>query len=108
MDISASAKDNKGLTPLYYVSSYSFTNDCKMTVKSLLDHYADLEAKCNIGNTLLYQATSFGYAESVQFLLSKGANIHAENNRSNTPLHSASFYFKVDNARMLLDNGADL
>jgi ankyrin repeat protein len=109
--IHASVKDNRGTTPLHWVSSVdsSTSDQAKIVQQLLLDNGVDIEEKCNVGHTALHQAASCGSTDTVQFLLSRGANANAKGNSSGfTPLHGASQYSNEENALLLLDHGADV
>lgn len=78
-------------------------------IKMLLDAGADIEAKDNIGNTVLIQACHFGLAnDAVKFLVNCGANVNAKNNFGYTPLMVSAEMGYADNVKLLLESGANI
>jgi len=59
------------------------------TVRVLLDHDADPNARNFRGQTPLHQACDLGLVQIAEILLDKGGNINATDNYSSTPLHCA-------------------
>lgn len=75
--VNLNSKDNKGWTLLHYAAQYSATELGKL----LVSKGAEVEAKDNYGNNVLWRATfaSNGKGEFIKFLLSKGADRFVKN-----------------------------
>jgi ankyrin repeat protein/DNA-directed RNA polymerase subunit RPC12/RpoP len=106
----ASAKDNKGRTPLHYAAMSGNVE----IVKLLLEKGAAVNAKDYDGVTALILAAGCGQMSVVELLLEKGADINAKEgfvDAGDTALMSAasSGQTNVETVRLvkyLLDNGA--
>jgi len=105
--VDVSVKNEWGATPLLYLAGG--WNDLDLA-KFLLDKGADLEAKCDDGNTPLHLACG-DYSDSYEFvklLIERGANVRAEDRDGFTALHFASEVDAIKCAKLLLDKGADV
>ena len=73
----------------------------------LLDHEADINARCNFGKAPLHYAVEKNDATTVSYLLSKDADIEARDLADCTPLHTAIECRLEPMVRLLLDQSAD-
>jgi uncharacterized protein len=79
------------------------------TVKSLLAHGADVNAKESArGQTALMWAVAEKHAEVARLLIDHGADVHAHSTSGFTPLLFAAQQGDLDAARMLLEAGANV
>ncbi|KAF4460326.1 Pfs NACHT and Ankyrin domain [Fusarium albosuccineum] len=76
-------------------------------MKYLIDKGANVNARDDVGSTLLHKAFDDGKESLMRHLIENGADINCQNTGGNTPLHHASVSGKEFNARILLENGAD-
>lgn len=60
------------------------------TVRALLEHGANIEARDEHGNTSLHRAAGAGHHEIVRFHLESGADVEAKNGSGRRPLHVAA------------------
>ncbi|GFO07798.1 ankyrin-3 [Plakobranchus ocellatus] len=89
-----------GHTPLMgacYALLYKQTTDF---MKVMLEHGANINAKCKNGNTVLHIAAQFSRVSIVLFLIDNGADVHALNNNNLTFLDyvSPEIYLYLINA----------
>ena len=116
-------RDNSGDTPLHRTMSDWFhrsesTQDGRLDVaKFLLEHGADPDAKNDILETPLQEASYYGSVKGAQLMLEHGANIHARNQNGRTLLHQTladltdtfdTLDMFLDTIRFLLEHGADV
>jgi len=73
-----------------------------------LDPDGDLEARNELGMTLLMCAACSRQSQIVRLLLEKGAQVNSRDNAQRTALYWAAFNYSLDSARLLVDAGADL
>jgi uncharacterized protein len=79
------------------------------TVKSLLAHGADVNAKESArGQTALMWAVAEKHPEVTRLLIDRGADVHAHSTSGFTPLLFAAQQGDLDSARMLLAAGANV
>jgi ankyrin repeat protein len=105
-DVDVNAKDEEsGYTALHHAASCGYS----AIVSKLIYSRADVNAKCNGGNTPLHNAsTNIGGLESVKILTKHKANIKAQNNQGFQPIHYASGGGNLEIIKFLLENGADI
>ena len=68
----------------------------------------DVELKNDYGQTLLGEASYFGYIDVVDNLIKKGANLNEIFNNEYTPLRYAIISENVDLIKLLIKSGADV
>jgi hypothetical protein len=78
------------------------------SVRALLRHGAQVNAKDDSGATALLAAASNGHGETVQLLISAGADVNARNNIGRTALLSAAANRYAEIVRTLMKAGADV
>ena len=77
-------------------------------IQLLLDHGADINAKCGECGTAL-QAAAFNYRiHSIRLLLDKGADVNAEGGEYGSALQAASYACHLEVVKELLSNGANV
>ena len=74
----------------------------------LLDHEAEVNARCNYRKTPLHYAIEKNNAPTVTFLLSNDADIEARDIAELTPLHTAILHRLASMVQLLLEQGADV
>lgn len=97
-------KDRDGYTALHGSSMHGYL-DC---VKLLVEHGADINARCNKRCTALYYASERGYYLIAKFLIEKRAKVDILGGLQGTALHVASAKGKKAIIKLLLDNGANV
>lgn len=79
------------------------------TVKSAVEHGADVNYKGRGGFSALLAAARNGHFEVVKFLVEHGAHIdQRDNNRDKSPLLAASFKGHFEIAQYLIEHGANV
>jgi ankyrin repeat protein len=97
-------------TPLH-VASYLGNLEI---VRLLLDHGAELEANCDVGEKPLHFVSCGAYKSQVdgvrtaQLLLKRGANVNTRRHDRSTPLNVASRFGMFEIVRLLIDHGAEV
>ncbi len=95
-----------GITPLMVAMTYERAEE---PVLVMLKHNADVNAKCNNGNTALHYAAHRSTYDIISLLIAHGADVGArDGERGGTPLHVAAYFDKQRNAKALVDGGSDL
>ena len=90
-----------------------------LSVRLLLEHGADVNARAKNGSTPLHIASTFGAPEVARVLLEHGADVNARDADGRTPLYSRLYWIvtgsaiqpragSVEVARLLLERGADV
>lgn len=97
-------KDGMGFTPLIRACA---EGNLDLT-KSLIEKYADIEAKNNDGRTALMWACENGSVEIVSFLIGKGANLNVKDNQGLTALCTAAQNGHFTIVKLLVENGANI
>jgi 7,8-dihydropterin-6-yl-methyl-4-(beta-D-ribofuranosyl)aminobenzene 5'-phosphate synthase len=97
------AKDEQGLTPLFY----AVLRGHKDVVELLLDRGADVNIQDNMGYSPLYVAAFRGNKEMLQFLVAKGADPNQKNGMGMTALHDMASQGNKEIVALLIDSGAD-
>lgn len=96
----------KGLldtTPLHEAASFDRADIAKV----LLDHGADLKARCGESQmSPMHLASAAGSVETLKLLISRGADIEATDGRNRTPLHEAAANLEAGAIEVLLAAGA--
>ncbi|XP_063417718.1 uncharacterized protein LOC134700292 [Mytilus trossulus] len=95
--------DNKKFTPLLYASKCNLD-----TVKLLIKHNCDINAKNCYDSTALHQACSNGNAQIVDMLIYNKANINACDRDGKTPLFYAARNNKLDVIELIISRGANV
>ena len=98
------AKDNEGLTPLYW----AVIEGNKDVASLLIAKGADVNAKDNTRMTPLHEAAKVGYKDLAELLIAKGANVNAKESEGITPLQLAVKSNKKDIAELLIAKEADV
>ena len=75
--------------------------------KMLLANKNLINARTELGSTLLHIAASSSNPEIAKLLVAKGANINAKDNSGMTPLHIAAYTGKKELVEFFLSKGAD-
>jgi len=104
MGADVNARNDSGLTPLYWASLRSFTDIAKI----LIEMGADVNVRNKDGYTPLYWVSSEGHTEIAKMLIEKGADVNAKNEVGETPLQSALEKGHSETAKMLIEMGADV
>jgi ankyrin repeat protein len=60
------------------------------------------------GDTILHDASTFGFTEGVRYLVERGADVNKSSENGHTPLHLASKVGHIEVVRALLEAGADV
>jgi ankyrin repeat protein len=102
-DVNARRKSD-GWTPLFTAVHHNAVD----TVRVLLRHGADMEARSADGNTAMHIGANFGCMQAIIVLLNNGQNIDTPNADGNTPLMVAAWYGQMDVGRFLISAGADI
>jgi ankyrin repeat protein len=76
-------------------------------IQRLLEKGADVECRCNYGQTPLWWAAEKGYEAVVKLLLEKGAWVEFRDNDGNTPLLLAAEKGHKAVIKLLLEKGAE-
>ena len=77
-------------------------------VRCLIENGANVNAKDNLGRTLLHSAAEGNATETAALLLKSGAQVNAKSDNGGTPLHSAAYNNATEAAALLLKNGAQV
>ena len=80
--------------------------DAILRVQSLIAEGADVNAKYELGMTVLWYAASKGYSRMVETLLANGADANARDEFGNTALMSAEAHGYTEVVRLLKQYGA--
>ena len=99
--------DDYGWRPIHRALVNRSNEPLNPIVPRLLDHEADVNARCNYNKTPLHYAIERNDASTVAFLLSKKADIEARDIAERTPLHTAIECRLESMVRLLLEQGAD-
>jgi ankyrin repeat protein len=117
------ARNGSGSTPLYRTMSQwhtqsESTQDGRLDVaKFLLEHGADPDAKDDVLETPLQEASWFGSVKGAQLMFEHGANIHTRDKTGQTLLHQTllgltdtidTLDMFLDTIRFLQERGADV
>ena len=78
------------------------------TVRLLIAHGADVNAKTKDGTTALMESAVRGYVEIANVLIDSGADVNAQDNVGWTSLFWAAFSRRTDTVRALLEKGANV
>ncbi|KAH8986029.1 ankyrin repeat-containing domain protein, partial [Lactarius akahatsu] len=98
------AQDRNHWTPLH-LASLTWNTE---TMRLLMEHEADVNARCLAHLTPLHLASYRGNSETVELLLQHGADVHARDRDQSTPLHVASCCGNLDPVQRLIQHGADV
>jgi ankyrin repeat protein len=74
----------------------------------LQQNHADVDARDNLNQTPLHEASTNGHLKVVELLLDHKADVNATTTAQNTPLHGASESGHLEVVQMLLKRGADM
>ena len=69
---------------------------------------ADVNAKNDIGETLLHLAAYNDHKEIAELLIAEGADVNAKNDDGGNPLHYAAFWGHSEIAKLLIAKGANV
>ncbi|MDR2653139.1 MAG: ankyrin repeat domain-containing protein [Prevotellaceae bacterium] len=105
------SRDEKGRTPLMWVSSRNddnkLINDNKL-IKILLEKGADINAKDIDGKAALMYASVSGRVETVKMLIEAGADINTKDKEGRTALIHASNDGWIETVKMLMEAGTQI
>ena len=87
-----------------HVSSQNGHVQC---ITLLLQYGADINAKDNQGNCVLYYAVRYGQKDAMLLLLQNKADVNSKNKIGETLLHIAVMYSRLELAKLLLIHGVD-
>ncbi|MBN1460175.1 MAG: ankyrin repeat domain-containing protein [Armatimonadetes bacterium] len=76
--------------------------------KKFISSFSDLNARDELGQTILFQAIQWGGVDLIGSLLTEGADVNARDKEENTPLHHAMLGTTIDVVDVLLEGGADV
>ena len=98
---------------LYYFISLAFQKSLGLKVdfkevEGLLEKGGDINAKDNLGQTVLHDACREYDLATCEFLIDKGAHVNARDRYGRTPLHIAAAFDNHEIIPMLTDRGADV
>ncbi len=78
------------------------------TIKNRLANGYNVDAKDELGNTALLEATRYCNLNAMKLLIKNGADVNAQNNSGKTPLTQAIEYRSLDFTTLLVKYGADV
>ena len=111
---SKAASDAKGQEQLVLEQMFSYTRNNRfdalealMAAKHMGAADVDIDAKDELGNTLMHVACQNGNKRVVKLALRRGADITSRNSGGNTPLHYAYAYGFEELGEYLKTKGAD-
>lgn len=98
---------------LYYFISLAFQKSLGLKVdfkevEGLIEKGGDVNAKDNLGQTVLHDACREFDLATCEFLIDKGAYVNARDRYGRTPLHIAAAFDNHEIIPMLTDRGADV
>ena len=98
---------------LYYFISLAFQKSLDLKVdfkevEDLLEKGGDINAKDNLGQTVLHDACREFDLVTCEFLIDKGAYVNAKDRYGRTPLHIAAACDNHEIIPMLTDRGGDI
>ncbi|GMH44528.1 hypothetical protein BSKO_12480 [Bryopsis sp. KO-2023] len=105
-----------GWTALHWVAAMeaplhrfvpALESSVELSVRSLVENGASLEARDDQGFTPLHLASKFGFTTPLQSFVDAGADLEALDNRGNTPLAIASYFGQDLASEVLLEAGAN-
>jgi ankyrin repeat protein len=96
------AKGIDECAPLHWASLHGHTD----TIRLLLEHGAEVNARNEWGETPLHWACRRGHTDVAGLLLKAGTNVNARGVGGLTPLHEACACGYNEVTRLLLDHGA--
>ncbi|MBN2181513.1 MAG: ankyrin repeat domain-containing protein [Sedimentisphaerales bacterium] len=96
-----------GDTPLMIAARYARDGKYE-TIKTLLEHGANVNHKNEDGRTVLHEAAMYSGKEVINLLISYGADVNARDEHQSTPLHQAAMLNNIEAAKALVENGADI
>ena len=97
------AQEKRGWTPLHFAANN--LEACRM----LLEHGAEVDSRCNNGDTPFLRAwKSGGNPNILQFFLDHNTDVRVCDDKGNTPLHFAAEHGLLDLAQTLLDRHAEV
>ena len=79
-----------------------------LSVRVLIENGADVNAKDELGKTVLHLATREGHVEIVKILIEKGADVDVKDNERYTALHWATLDGHIEIAKILIEMDADV
>lgn len=83
-------------------------NGQAVTVQTLIDGGADVNAQDDRGNTPLHEACRFGHNLIVEMLIQAGADLNVKNNMGDSPFRRAYNNGHINTAKLLFKSGAKL
>jgi hypothetical protein len=111
---SKAASDERAQEQMVLEQMFSYTRNNRydalealMAAKHMGAADVDIDARDELGNTLLHVASQNGNKRVVKLALRRGANINLRNNGGNTPLHYAYAYGFEELGEYLKAKGAD-
>jgi hypothetical protein len=97
-------KNENGLRALYWACLKGHTECARL----LIDHKADVNAKCNDGTSALHGAACMGQMGCAKLLVQNGADVHCQDDDAWTPLMSSADYGRLNIPQYLLKQKADV
>lgn len=108
LKVDVDARDDFHWTPLHDAADKNQEDSHFEVIELLLKHGADVNARSNIGTTVLHFMVYHAGVNTVQLLLNYGADVSLKNSNGESCLHPAIRGGKIEVVKLLLEHGADV